>query len=134
MVWAHRGKPHKLHDVNHAGLIAVIALEGDQKVTKQLLEHTFEEWASTDDVFQIEFLHHVIVTTPTRTLQDLLVTHDAADFLESLGSKWTEIFDDSGMIDTGLYYAVDRTLHEVYRVCDDQYGAFMASTIRGKTG
>ena len=78
-------------------------------------------------------MHRIVITTPTRTLHDLLGADDAACFLEALGSKWTATVDESGMINTGLYYAAREKFHEVYRLYDDQYGAFIASTMRGKT-
>ena len=126
-------KPCEIQGIDHCSLATVIALDEERYVTRQSLQQEFEHWASTDDVFQTDFLRFVIFITPSAKRKGELIAEEAVAFLGSQGNKLIKMTTNhDGTIPTGFYLVATRNLYQVYRLHEDRLGAFMASTMRGK--
>jgi hypothetical protein len=113
-------------------LATAFCLARGQLVTAELLQSIIEEYVSTDDVFRHEFLQGVVFEGASGKGVDDLVTPDAVNFLQSFGTQWIEIANNSNPARPGPYLAFHQKLMEVYRLYDDIQRAFLTSFIPGE--
>ena len=117
-------------------LATVISVEGNGIVEEDFLRRRVHEYESKDDVFHARFLQGVIFTFRSQDMKSNPISLGALALLKSWGTEWYDSWsgESQNLPDPGVYIASQDLLFEVYKIYDDQQGAFLTSLLPGTQG
>jgi hypothetical protein len=102
-------------------------------VEEEWLKDIIAKYEEFDDVFRVDFLSGVIFTGSPK----IELTPAAYKLLQSLGTTWIEVADATNPASSplpGIYYVIDKQLHDIWRLYEDSHGAFLTALVPGVGG
>jgi hypothetical protein len=114
--------------------VTVIHINDDcTYVEEEWLKDIITKYEKLDDVFRIDFLSGVIFTGSPK----FELTPGAYKLLQSLGTRWIEVADTANPVSIpppGVYYVIDKQLHDIWKLYEDSHGAFLTALVPGGDG
>ncbi|KAF4628721.1 hypothetical protein G7Y89_g9427 [Cudoniella acicularis] len=97
------------------------------------LKDIIAKYKELDDVFRVDFLSDIIFTGSPK----VEFAPRAYELLQSLGTRWIEVADTANSASNsppGLYYVIDKQLHDIWKLYEDSRGAFLTALVPGVDG
>ncbi|PMD16757.1 amidase signature enzyme [Hyaloscypha hepaticicola] len=82
-----------------------------------------------------EWLKDIIVKF--EKLDDIELTPRSYKLLQSLCTRWMEVADTANPVSSpppGVYYVIDKQLHDIWKLYEDSHGAFLTALVPGVDG
>jgi hypothetical protein len=102
-------------------------------VEEDWLKDIIAKYEDVDDGFRVDFLSGVIFTGSAK----IEFSPGANKLLQSLGTRWIEVADTANSASSpppGIYYVIDKQLHDIWRLYEDSHGAFLTALVPGIDG
>jgi hypothetical protein len=106
--------------------VTIIRIDGVQLITSSWLQKTIDDMLASDDVFCRDFLSFVLFQTVGHEPWPKIVDDGA------LRMSWPNSAFHTGSILSGPYILMNSSIHRVFKMLPDPYGAFMYGVVQSE--